>query len=85
MNGPEILFAQIVQIFLQAGMQGLGKIKNPVTDKIEISLDQAKNSIDILSMLKTKTKGNLSKEEEQFLEMALNQLKLNYVDEANKK
>lgn len=80
MNNLEMHFAQVIQIFFQAGMQGLGKMPNPVTNSIEINLEQAKSSIDLLGMLKEKTKGNLSNNETQMLEMALSQLRLNYVD-----
>ena len=65
-------------------MQYMGKIKNPMSDKIEKDLQQAQFSIDIIEMLKDKTKGNLSDDEQKLLENVLGQLKLNYVDEVNK-
>ena len=42
----------------------LGQIENPMTKKKETDLLQGRYIIDILVMLKEKTKGNLSKEEE---------------------
>lgn len=78
-------FLQLIQIFLGSAMQALGKIKNPISDKIERDLNQAKHAIDMMEMLKDKTKGNLSSEEAQFLDMALSQCRMNYVDEVNKK
>jgi type III secretory pathway component EscR len=68
----------------QIAMMAMGKIKNPVTDKIERNLEHAKVYIDTLDMLLAKTKGNLSEYEEKFLTEALKELKLNYVDEADK-
>jgi hypothetical protein len=68
-----------------SAMMAMGKIKNPMTDKIEKDLAQAQFSIDILDMLQTKTKGNVSEYEQKFLENTLGQLKLNYIDESNKK
>jgi hypothetical protein len=62
----------------------MGKIKNPVTDKIERNLEHAKIYIDTLDMLQAKTKGNLSDYEEKFLTETLKDLKLNYVDEMDK-
>jgi hypothetical protein len=62
----------------------MGKIKNPVTDRIERNLEHAKIYIDSLDMLLAKTKGNLSEYEEKFLIETLKDLKLNYVDEVDR-
>jgi len=78
------LFIQLVAMFHIAGMQQMGKIKHPVTDKIERNLEAAQNSIDLLDMLKEKTRGNLSEEEEKMLDQILQELKLNFVDETAK-
>ena len=83
MNG-EALFTQLVAIFHGSAMVALGKIKNPATDKIERNLDQAKQSIDLLEMIKLKTKGNLSDSETRTLDHFLTDLRLNFVDEKNK-
>ena len=78
------LFVQLILIFHQNAMISLGKLKNPMTDKIERNLDQAKQSIDMLEMVKEKTRNNLSPELARTLESALTELRLNYVDESNK-
>jgi hypothetical protein len=65
-------------------MISLGKLKNPVTDKIERNMEYAKLMIDTLDMLAAKTRGNLSEYEDKFLTEVLRELKLNYVDEINK-
>ncbi len=80
----EFLFTQIVLMFQGAAWQHLGKVMNPATSKVERDLAQAKNTIDILGMLQAKTKGNLSDNEQKFLEHALYELRMNYIDEANK-
>lgn len=79
------MFFYLVSTFEMAAMQQMGKIKNPMTDKIEINLDQAQASIDMIDMMIVKTKGNLSDEESKFIESVTAQLKLNYVDELAKK
>ena len=79
-----ILFMQLVIQNQQIAMMAMGKIKNPVTDKIERNLEHAKIYIDSLDMLMAKTKGNLSEYEEKFLTETLKELKLNYVDEVDK-
>ncbi len=80
----EVLFGSLVMMFHAAGMQQMGKVKNPVTDKMERNLEAAQMSIDILDMLEVKTKGNLKEEEAKFLQTMLQELKLNYVDEVAK-
>ncbi len=80
----QILFMQLIMQNQQIAMMAMGKIKNPVTDKIDRNLDYAKVSIDTLDMLQARTKGNLTEYEEKFLAEALKDLKLNYVDEIEK-
>ena len=80
----DFLFAQLIMMFQGAAFQQMGKVMNPVTNKIERDLEQAKNSIDILGMLEAKTKGNLNDNEKNMLDHALYELRMNYVDEMNK-
>ena len=44
----------------------------------------AKQTIDILGILKEKTEGNLTKDEEQLLDNLLHDLRLKYVQECKK-
>tara|TARA_X000001036_G_scaffold268921_1_gene249580 strand:- start:2208 stop:2528 length:321 start_codon:yes stop_codon:yes gene_type:complete len=62
----------------QAWMQ-LGKIKNPMTDKVETDLDAASLTIDMLGMLKDKTKGNISDDESKIIDQSINELRMNYI------
>lgn len=78
------LFFNLVVSLTNAAWQSLGKIPNPVTNKIEKNIENASVSIDILEMLKDKMKGNLTQDETRILEDALTDLKLNYVDEVKK-
>lgn len=78
-------FMQIVLSLQAAAMQYMGKVLNPMTQKIERNLVMAQNSIDMLTMLDKKTKNNLSDEEAQMIEHVLYELRLNFVDETNKK
>lgn len=79
------LFLYLVSSFEMAAMQGLGKINNPVDGKIERNLEQAKFAIDVLDMIKDRTKNNVTEYELRFLDTVSAQLKLNYVDESAKK
>ena len=79
------LFIHLVNTFVQSAWISLGKVKNPVSDKLERNLDQATYYIDLLDMLQTKMKGNLSEWEEQYIIHSLSELKLNFIDEQKKK
>ena len=75
------LFLQLVLMFQTAALQQMGKIMNPLTNKVEKELSQAKFSIDILGMLQEKTRGNLSEQEKKFVDHVLFELRMNYLDE----
>tara|TARA_B100002052_G_C15713491_1_gene520695 strand:- start:185 stop:532 length:348 start_codon:yes stop_codon:yes gene_type:complete len=82
MNNNELFMTLVSSLASQAWMQ-LGKIKNPITDKVEKDLGAASMSIDMLSMIQEKTKGNLEDYESQLLEKTLNDLRMNFVFEKN--
>ncbi|HIB04464.1 MAG TPA: DUF1844 domain-containing protein [Candidatus Marinimicrobia bacterium] len=75
------LFMYLVGTFQSSAWIALGKMKNPMTDKIEKNLDQASYYIDLLDMLQSKTKGNVSEYEEQMLINTVSELKMNFIDE----
>lgn len=80
----EFYFIQLMLMFQTAAIQQMGKLENPITKKVERDLDQAKFSIDMLEMIKQKTKNNLSENEKKFLDHVLFELRINYVDEVSK-
>ena len=58
----------------------LGDMDHPATKKKEKNLDAARETIDLLILLKEKTQGNLSAEENTLLVDLLADLQLRYVD-----
>lgn len=58
----------------------LGLFEDPTTGKEEKNLEQAKYSIDLLEILKEKTKGNLTDEEEKLINTILYDLRMRYVE-----
>jgi hypothetical protein len=78
------LFLQLLYIFHTSAMQAMGKIKNPLTGKIEKNMEQAKQAISMLEMIKEKTNNNLSHDLSSALESFLSEMRMNYVDEVNK-
>jgi hypothetical protein len=79
----QMLFVMLIQQHQQICMMGLGKIKNPTTDRIERDLSAARYAIDTLAMLQDYTKGNITNEVAEYLGHVLGTLRLNYVDEVN--
>lgn len=63
-------------------LMALGQIENPLTKKKETDLNQARYTIDILRILKDKTKGNLTEAEDKHLQNALYNLQMSYVQQA---
>ena len=63
LDKDENLFSYVVDTFRSSANISLGKIKNPVTNKIDVNLVQAEYYLDVLSMLQKKTKNNLTEYE----------------------
>ena len=80
----QLLFMMLVQQHQQIAMMGMGKLKNPATDKVEREMKSAKFAIDTLHMLQEFTEGNLPKELNNYLSQTLNNLRMNYAEEKNK-
>src|SRR5947209_11987235 len=74
------LFAQLVLQQSNMAMMLMGKVAHPESGKVIQDVDAARLFIDQLEMLETKTKGNLSKEEEALLKQTLMTLRMNFVE-----
>jgi hypothetical protein len=57
----------------------LGETANPETGALAIDLQAARQSIDVLDLLKEKTRGNLTTEEEQLFVSVLSDLRIRFV------
>ena len=81
---PPIDFPSYILSYYTQGLVLLGEVPNPYTNKKEEDVEAARHMIDILSMLEQKTKGNLSKEEEQLLESVLYELRMKFMAKTNR-
>ena len=63
----------------------LGELENPIAGEKRVDIDSARYSIDILQMLGEKTKGNLTPEEQRYLDAALHDLRMRFVGAATGK
>jgi Domain of unknown function (DUF1844) len=73
----------LISLGTQAFMH-LGDIPNPMTQQREKDLPAAKQMIDLLGLLETKTQGNLTPDEERLLRQLLTDLRLRYVRETGR-
>ncbi|KPJ50174.1 hypothetical protein AMJ40_03655 [candidate division TA06 bacterium DG_26] len=79
---PTASFSSLVLMLATGALQQLGVIENPITKKKEKDLTFARVTIDSLSILKEKTRGNLKPDEEKLLDGLLLELRMKYVEES---
>ena len=82
-SGEELTFSAFVLGLASSALIHLGVHQNPETDSIAVDLTLARQSIDVLGLLREKTRGNLSVEEEQLFSSVLADLKLRFVEKSN--
>ena len=75
------LFDQLISSLVHTTWISLGKIKSPMTDKIERDLNAASMNIDMIDMLYKRMDGNLSEAEDKYMSQVLSELKMNYIHE----
>ena len=72
-------FLDLVQSLQMGAMVGLGLLQGPDGKRPPVDLPAAKDAIDLLGILQEKTKGNLTKEEEEVLREGLYHLRMGYM------
>ncbi len=80
---PEVNFATLIFSLSSTALLHLGQLPDPQTNEKKKDLSLAKHAIDTIAMLKEKTAGNLSADEEKFIVNVLTDLRLRYVKEKN--
>jgi len=80
---PPLEFSSIVILLYFPALVQLGLVEDPATGERGENLVLAKRNIDLLDLLKDRTKGNLEGEEQKFLDGVLDQLKLAYLKKAD--
>jgi hypothetical protein len=79
---PPINFASFIYSIATTAFYHFGDFPDPATNKKSRNLAAAKQTIDILSMLREKTEGNLLTEEKKMLDDILYELRMRFVKEA---
>lgn len=78
-TSPNTPFANFIQSLVMQAYMFLGMLRDPRAREPLFDAAAARETIDILVLLKEKTSGNLTPEEEDFFEAHLGELKLAYV------
>ena len=83
MREPEeeapIAFTTFLAGFAASALIQLGISPHPETGTVARDLASARQTLDVLSMLREKTRGNLTPEEDRFFEHLLTDLRIRYV------
>lgn len=79
---PPLDFSSLVLPFFTQALIELGETEHPEAKNTEENLKLTQRLIDLLDMLKEKTKGNLQSDEEIFLDQCLHQLRIAYMEKA---
>ncbi len=82
---PEISFTNFIFSLSTSALIHLEEIEDPIAQQSAKNLPLAKQTIDLIGMLREKTKGNLSKEEEELLKNALHQMRMTFVELSGQK
>ena len=78
-QNPGTAFTEFVEPLIAQAYMSLGMLRNPYQPKPQIDTGAARQMIEILTMLKEKTNGNLTVDEDDFLSTHLGELKLAFV------
>ena len=76
---PEASFLSLANMLAVEAAMHLGLIQTPGEEAPPVDLEAARHLIDMLGMLQTKTRGNLTREEEDLLEKILADLRMQFV------
>ena len=82
---PEINFSTFVISLSTQALMHLGEIPNPLSDRVESDIPVAKQMIDIIALLREKTRGNLDQGEEKLMDDVLYDLRMRYMEAVKKK
>ena len=80
----QVDFPTFIMSLSSSAYYHLGDMPDPATGKKELNLPAVQQTIDMLNMLKAKTKGNLKEDENKLLEQLIYELQVKYVAKSKK-
>jgi hypothetical protein len=78
-SNPNTAFTNFIEPLIAQAYMSLGLLRNPYQPQAKIDTGAARQMIEILTLLKDKTQGNLDPDEADFLDTHLGELKLAFV------
>mgnify|MGYP003961473729 CR=1 FL=1 len=75
-----MIFQVLFCHYIHQDLFSSARLKNRQLEKKTINLDLARHTIEMIAMLKEKTKGNLTEEEDNLLNALLSEIRLAYVE-----
>src|SRR3954452_16482574 len=79
---PPATFELLLTTLATEALVAMGQVPDPATGKPQAQRNQAKYLIDTFDVLREKTKGNLSADEQELLESMLHQLRMLFIQSA---
>ena len=80
-----LTFSALILSLSTSALVNLGELPDPISNQKGVNLPLAKQTIGILEMLKAKTNGNLTQDEERLINNMLFDLRMKYVGTSNGK
>lgn len=77
---PQVSFVTFVMSLATTAAVHFGDLPDPATNTSKVSLEGARQMIDILAMLQEKTRGNLTDDEAQLVDDLLYDLRMRFVE-----
>jgi hypothetical protein len=77
-------FSSFLMGMASSALIHLGLHQNPETGQSAVDLEQAKQTLDLLGLLREKTRGNLTPDEERLFESLLAELRIRFVEVSRK-
>jgi hypothetical protein len=81
---PPASLELLLTMLATEALVALGQVPHPATGQVQLQRNQAQYLIDLIDVLRDKTKGNLTPGEQQLIETLLHQLRMVFVDTANR-
>lgn len=78
-TNPGTPFTNFIEPLIAQAYMSLGMLRNPYQPQAKVDVGAARQMIEILTLLRDKTQGNLDPDEEDFMETHLGELKLAFV------
>lgn len=75
-------FEEIIRMLATQALLYMGAFPDPETGRAVVALDYARLNVDLLGVLESKTKGNLTEQESSLLTRTLYELRMQYVEVA---